>query len=137
MPASMDSTVHALIGHGAGASDPYLVAIGRSDVTVPLLPKVLFEYGLLGLVGILLPLVLLLMGGLRFRPWTAGVVLAYLYVNASFIQSTLVFVTLFWVTMLPPRDGRAVGEEEPEDVPRARPPVRPPALVGAGAPPTP
>ena len=112
MPPSMDTTVHALIGHGAGAADRYLLAVDRADVTVPLVPKVLFEYGLLGLVGILLPLVLLLVGGLRFRPWAAGVVLAYLYVNASFIQSTLVFLTLFWVTLLPPRDGRAVGRNE-------------------------
>lgn len=101
LPPSFEDPVEAAVGHGAGAADGYLIDIGRPDTTAPVFPKVLFEYGLLGIVGILLPLVLYLGAGAIARPWSIGLLIAYLYVNASFLQNTQVFLTLFWMTLLP------------------------------------
>ncbi|SEP21363.1 hypothetical protein [Trujillonella endophytica] len=101
LPPAVEDTPRAIVGHGAGAADDYLIDIGKLDATAPVVPKVLYEYGILGLLGILLPLVLFLGGGAVPRPWTIGLLVAYLYVNASFLQSTQVFLTLFWMTLLP------------------------------------
>lgn len=107
IPPSLDDATSAAIGHGAGTADGFLISQGLFDVTAPVLPKVLYEYGLLGIAGIVLPLLLLLLSGVRARPWAAGLLIAYFYVNASLLQSTLVFATLFWISLQPARTATA------------------------------
>jgi hypothetical protein len=102
LPASMDSPFHALFGHGAGASDAYLGALNLAEITRPIIPKVLFEYGMLGAVGIVAVLVVLLGSGLRERPWMIGFVVCYFFINASFLVSTLALFTYFWMALVPP-----------------------------------
>lgn len=101
LPPAVEATVPATVGHGAGTANDYLESVGMASVTQPLIPKVLFEYGLVGLLGILLPLLGLLLTGVRRHPWTAGLLLLYVYVNASFLQHTQVFLTLFWILLVP------------------------------------
>ncbi|KQS68805.1 hypothetical protein [Modestobacter sp. Leaf380] len=114
LPPTFEDYTTTLIGHGAGTADDYLIDVGLIDVTAPLVPKVLYEYGLVGAVGILALLVVFLAVEVRRRPWTVGIFLLFLYVNASFLQSTLVFITLFWISLMPPTD--EPGDVQPEDL---------------------
>ncbi|RBY87378.1 hypothetical protein [Blastococcus sp. TF02A-26] len=98
---SVDGPLVAAVGHGAGSANDYLIAVGTPEVTQPIVPKVVFEYGMVGALGILMVLLVTLGKGVRARPWTAGLLLLYLYVNASFLESTTVFMTLFWISLLP------------------------------------
>ncbi|WP_347059034.1 hypothetical protein ABC795_01440 [Blastococcus sp. HT6-30] len=118
LPPSFDDEIPAAIGHGAGTADNYLISEGLGAITQPLMPKVLYEYGILGVLGILVVLLFLLLVGVRARPWTAGLLLLYVYVNASFLQHTQVFLTLFWILMLPPLRNRG-----PAEVSRGEPPA--------------
>jgi hypothetical protein len=119
LPPSIEDPVSTAVGHGAGVANDFLTSIGMGDVTTPVVPKIFYEYGLVGLLGILGVLLLLLGRGVRQRPWTAGLLLLYLYVNASFLQHTQVFLTLFWICLIPvaarsyDRGGR--GEPGPAD----------------------
>ncbi|GAA4674688.1 hypothetical protein [Frondihabitans cladoniiphilus] len=103
LPASLDSPFHALLGHGAGTSDDFLNSIGAGDVTRAVFPKILFEYGMLGFLGIGIVLLVVMIAALRSRPWLVGLVLAFFFLNASLLQAELVFVTLFWLTIIPGR----------------------------------
>lgn len=104
LPPSFETPFQALFGHGASSSDPYLDTRGLIDVTRPIVPKVLFEYGLLGAVGIILVLLVVFVAGLRGRLWLIGLLPAYFVINASFLQAELAFATYFWLTMLPRDD---------------------------------
>jgi hypothetical protein len=120
VPPAFEDWTTSLVGHGAGLADDHLIDEGLRNVTAPLVPKVLFEYGLVGAVGILAVLVVFLAVESWRRPWTIGLFLLFLYVNASFLQSTLVFITLFWVTLLPAvRDLRTPARDD------GPPPARP------------
>jgi hypothetical protein len=120
LPPSVEDPVSAAVGHGAGVANDFLIAERMGDVTTPVVPKVTYEYGLVGLLGILGVLVLLLGRGVLRRPWTAGLLLLYLYVNASFLQHTQVFITLFWICLIPadPRPDDD-AEQPPERAARA------------------
>jgi hypothetical protein len=101
LPVSLEDAPHAAFGHGAGSADDFFIEAGRGDATQPIIPKILFEYGLVGVVGILLPLLVVFAGSLRSRPWTVGLVLLFVFVNASFLQAVLVLFTFFWMTLMP------------------------------------
>ena len=103
IPPALDDPVGAAFGHGAGSADDYLLTVGKDQVTGPVIPKVLYEYGLVGALGILAALIAFLGGQVRTRPWTVGLLVAYVYVNASFLQNTLVLTTLFWISLMPAR----------------------------------
>ena len=90
-----------------------VLTVGKDQVTGPVIPKVLYEYGLVGALGILAALIAFLAGQVRTRPWTVGLLVAYVYVNASFLQNTLVLATLFWISLMPARPGREDAEELP------------------------
>lgn len=115
LPQAVEDPLVAAIGHGAGSADDYLTRTGTPEVTQPIVPKVLFEYGALGALGILVVLLVTLGNGVRARPWTAGLLVLYLYVNASFLESTTVFMTLFWITLLP-----AASADRPSEVHQSR-----------------
>ena len=127
VPPSLEDGVSAALGHGAGTADDFLVSEGLGAVTQPVVPKVLYEYGLIGILGILLPLMFLLLAGVRTHPWTAGLLLLYVYVNASFLQHTQVFLTLFWILMLPP-----LRSHGPADVARQGPGAQPDSPSSTG-----
>ncbi|WP_175562768.1 hypothetical protein [Geodermatophilus nigrescens] len=124
LPPSIEDPVSAAVGHGAGTANDHLEAEGLTAVTQPIIPKVAFEYGLLGVVGILGALLLMLGRGVRDRPWTLGLLVLYVYVNASFLQHTQVFITLFFICLMP-----AVARPAPPGDPDER---RADDLVGAG-----
>ncbi|MGY1740267.1 MULTISPECIES: hypothetical protein [unclassified Blastococcus] len=123
LPPSVEDPQVTLVGHGAGSADDFLIDEGLYDVTAPIIPKVLYEYGVLGIVGVLMALVLCLALGVRGHPWAVGLLLLYVYVNASFLQHTQVFLTLFWLLLMPPEPlralaGRAPRPQEPTPEPR-------------------
>ncbi|CAB4934931.1 MAG: hypothetical protein F2825_11490 [Actinobacteria bacterium] len=101
LPPSVADVGTAFTGHGAGSAEDYLRENGLSSVTAPLLPKVAYEYGILGVVGIVGALVALLAAAAVRRPWIVGVAVLFLYVNASFLQNTLVMMAFFWASFLP------------------------------------
>ncbi|RKR73551.1 hypothetical protein [Frondihabitans australicus] len=102
LPASFDSPFHTLFGHGSGTADDYLNGLGLSDITRATIPKILFEYGMAGAVGILGVICVLFALGLAGRPWLLGLAFAFLFLNASLLQAELVFCTVFWLNILPP-----------------------------------
>ncbi|GAA4674662.1 hypothetical protein GCM10025780_18940 [Frondihabitans cladoniiphilus] len=101
LPASLDSPFHTLFGHGASTSDPFLDNQGLIAVTRPIVPKVLFEYGMLGAVGIVLVLLVLFVGGLRHNVWMLGLLPTYFVINASFLQAEIAAFTIFWLCLIP------------------------------------
>lgn len=117
LPPSLEDELTAAIGHGAGTADDFLLSEGLGAITQPLVPKVLYEYGLVGFLGILVPLMFLLLAGVRARPWTAGLLLLYVYVNASFLQHTQVFLALYWILLLPPLHTRRPADAREPDPP--------------------
>uniref|UniRef100_UPI001B316B74 hypothetical protein n=1 Tax=Naasia sp. SYSU D00057 TaxID=2817380 RepID=UPI001B316B74 len=103
LPASLDTPFATLFGHGAASAEDYLLSLGTPEVTSPVIPKILYEYGLLGALGVMGVLLVLLSLPLTHRPWLVGLWATYFFINASLLQATLVFVTLFWLMLLPPR----------------------------------
>jgi len=109
VPESVDSPLHAIIGHGAGTAGAYLQSVNLTAVTEPAIAKVFYEYGAVGIIGIIVPLLAILFIGLRSRPWMFGLVVAFVFINASLLLTTLVFFTLFWIVLVPLSGRRSVG----------------------------
>lgn len=131
LPATFDSPFHALFGHGAGNSDHYLdVVRNLIEVTRPAIPKVFFEYGVLGALGIAGALAAIMITGLRERPWMVGVLITYFFINASLLQPTLSLFALFWLVLLPAKGERRTprySRRERDSVPEPpSPPVEAP-----------
>lgn len=109
LPAWPATALDALIGHGAGSSGDFLSRSGDGLVTTPIIPKIAFEYGALGLAGMLLPLAVLVAREAAKRPWLLGFVLTFFFVNASFLLAILVYLLILFLVILPPetqiRDG--------------------------------
>lgn len=103
---SFDSPFHTLFGHGSGSAGNFLSSAGLGEVTQPPLPKVIYEYGVLGGVGILAVLVIIVFVGVRHHPWLAGIIPSFFFINASLLLATLVYFTLFWLALVP-RDVQA------------------------------
>jgi hypothetical protein len=104
LPATLDDPFAAAFGHGAGSSDQYLDGLHLQEVTRPVIPKVLYEYGLVTGGVILVALLALLLWAVSRRPWTAGIVIVFLFVNASLLVPVLVIFTFFWLQYLPEDD---------------------------------
>jgi hypothetical protein len=102
LKAAVDGPFFTLFGHGAGTADTFLDVRGLGQITRPIVPKVVFEYGTLGAIGIILVILVLFSVRLRGRVWMFGLLPAYFIINASFLQAELALFTIFWLTTLPP-----------------------------------
>lgn len=104
LPASFDDPFHTFFGHGAGSAGSYYSSEGLKLLTQPIIPKVFYEYGLLGAVGIAGTIIVLLLINSKSRLWLFGLVIGFIFVNASLLLATLVIFTFFWLQLMPLRE---------------------------------
>lgn len=104
LPRWFDTPMHALVGSGAGSAQRIIVEqVGSAPVIVPVLPKLLVEYGLVGTVPVLAFLIVLTARRIWWSPWAAGLMPVYLIVNASLLVATLAATAYVFASMLVPR----------------------------------
>ncbi len=96
VPPPLQHVASALVGEGAGSTSDWIAA--HIPVTEPLLatvfPKILFEFGLLGIVGMLVPLMVLFLAPLRRQPEMFGVAVAFFVVNGSLLTPLMVYLAV-------------------------------------------
>lgn len=115
-----------LLGNGAGAADAYVRTIRSEDLLAPVLPKVLFEYGLVAAIPLVAMLCSMFLS--RVPKWVVGAGLALIYwvINASLLVAMLPLSLFVFVTAWAPlRDrsrtaARAGGPAPPGRWPGAR-----------------
>lgn len=103
-PAYVGSPVAALLGQGAGSAPRVIEEqVGSLAVIVPVVPKLLVEYGWIGAIPVLAFLCHVVLGRIRQAPWAPAQLVVFLFINASLLQPTLVFiVTTLCVTFVRP-----------------------------------
>jgi hypothetical protein len=104
VPAWSSGPESVVLGNGAGSVTDYFRSTGVSAegsraAFVPAVPKLLYEYGWLGGVPMLVFLLRTFLSRARSLPWLPGILVCYFVVNASLQQATLAataFVFLWW-----------------------------------------
>jgi hypothetical protein len=129
-PAWLDDPVGLLLGNGAGSATDVVAASSVDGVLAPVLPKVFFEYGVIGAMAFLVFILWSLGAGGGERPWAAGILVSYLALNAAFLQETFALSTILFVHLLrqpvpsleprPPGRSPKVGPRQPSSRPRRR-----------------
>jgi hypothetical protein len=99
-PAWLDDPVGLLLGNGAGSATDIVAASSVPGVLAPVLPKVFFEYGVIGAMAFLVFVLWSLVAGGGERPWAAGILASYLALNAAFLQETFALSTILFVHLL-------------------------------------
>jgi hypothetical protein len=99
-PAWLDDPVSLLLGNGAGSATDIVAASSVPGVLAPVLPKVFFEYGVIGAMAFLVFVLWSLGAGGGERPWAAGILVSYLALNAAFLQETFALSTILFVHLL-------------------------------------
>lgn len=99
LSAYASSPLSAAFGNGAGSSERF-VGEAAPGVIVPAVPKLLYEYGVVGALcaGAFL-LFVMMRDGLR-TPWFAGLFLTYFFVNAALLLTLLAVVTYLFLSTL-------------------------------------
>lgn len=116
VPPSLQDALHALVGHGAGAASDYIARTTTQPLLATAFPKVLFEFGLIGVVGVLLPLLILLASPLRRQPELIGLVAAFFVVNASLLTPLTVYLVVLLLLWMPDMAERGSGREDLADI---------------------
>jgi hypothetical protein len=93
--------VSIFFGHGAGAATDLVVRLDLGALLTPVIPKALYEYGIVGAVPLLLFLGWLLLPGMSGRPWAGGLLLGYFLINAALLQATLALGTIVLIALFP------------------------------------
>jgi hypothetical protein len=99
-PPWLDDPVGLLLGNGAGSATDIVAASSVPGVLAPVLPKVFFEYGVIGAMAFLVFVLWSLVAGGGERPWAAGILVSYLALNAAFLQETFALSTILFVHIL-------------------------------------
>jgi hypothetical protein len=108
IPPVLEDPVAMVVGFGAGRASDYASDFGPDALIVPYVPKLLFEYGLVGTAAFSLFALSVFLTGVR-RPLVPGLLLAYFVVNAAFLQAPIALTTiLFIVTLRPTKQLSAV-----------------------------
>ncbi|WP_346621233.1 hypothetical protein [Blastococcus montanus] len=102
MPTVISDAATFLFGQGAGVADDIIAATGASGVLAPVLAKLLVEYGAIGTAGFLLFIFHSLGAPSVRRPWAAGILVAYFFVNAALLQYTLATFAIILLGLLRP-----------------------------------
>ncbi len=89
-----------LLGHGAGSAIGLLGADETAGLLVPVVPKLLLEYGAIGAAVFVFFLLWSLLHGPGGQPWGAGLLACYFVLNASLLQVTLALTTIVFVHLL-------------------------------------
>jgi hypothetical protein len=98
--AWLDDPLGVLLGNGAGSATDIVAASPVSGVLAPVLPKLFFEYGVIGAMAFLLFFLWALCAGGGERPWAWGTLASYLALNAAFLQETFALSTILFVHFL-------------------------------------
>lgn len=101
IPPVLDDPSAMVVGFGAGRASDYASDFGPDSLIVPYLPKLLFEYGLVGTLAFSLFALSVFLTGVR-RPLVPGLLLAYFVVNAAFLQAPIALTTILFVVILRP-----------------------------------
>jgi hypothetical protein len=101
IPPVLDDPSAMVVGFGAGRASDYAADFGPDSLIVPYLPKLLFEYGLVGTLAFSLFALSVFLTGVR-RPLVPGLLLAYFVVNAAFLQAPIALTTILFVVILRP-----------------------------------
>jgi hypothetical protein len=117
-PAWLDDPLGVLLGNGAGSATDIVAASQVPGVLAPVLPKLFFEYGVIGAMAFLVFFLWALWSGGGERPWAAGILVSYLALNAAFLQETFALSTILFVYLL----GQLPHPRPPQP---AQPPRRP------------
>lgn len=103
-PAWLDDPLAVLLGNGAGSATDIVAASRVPGVLAPVLPKLFFEYGVIGAMAFLVFFLWALCSGGGERPWAGGILVSYLFLNAAFLQETFALSTILFVYLLAQRD---------------------------------
>jgi hypothetical protein len=120
IPELFKDPTSVIFGNGAGSATTFVAKVGSAGLLAPVVPKLLFEYGVLGSVLFLIFLVTSLMTGSHQMPWTLGVLVAYFVLNAALEQPTFALVTILFVRLLSAGGADAVLSQRPVDLIRTR-----------------
>ncbi|WP_222262183.1 hypothetical protein [Modestobacter marinus] len=106
----MQSVPTLLIGQGAGTADTLATTV-RADLVAPIIPKVVYEYGLITAVLLLAMLVSMTLS--RVPTWVvgAGLALVYWIVNPSLLVPLVPFTVFTFMTLWAPLRSPARGPD--------------------------
>lgn len=109
IPPVLEDPVAMLIGFGAGHAEGYASDFGPKSVLSPYLPKLLYEYGVIGTAAFSLFALSVFLTGIR-RPLVPGLLFAYFVLNAALLQAPIALTTILCIVVLRPtstlsRDG--------------------------------
>jgi hypothetical protein len=98
----LESPTTLLLGEGAGAADSYVQTVRAADLLAPVVPKILFEYGLVAAIPLVALLCSLFLA--RVPTWVlgAGLALVYWVINASLLVALLPFTLMVFSTLWAP-----------------------------------
>lgn len=105
LPAYTRDLPEMLLGHGAGSITTYFdETVGEVALIAPIPLKLLWEYGALGLAAFGVFLWTALRQGVSTRPWTPGLLVAYLLLNEALLQTTIALLTVLLLGLLGERE---------------------------------
>lgn len=88
------------VGNGAGSATRLTGADQVGGLLVPIVPKLLIEYGIVGTALFLFFLLWSLLQGPGGGPWAVGLLVSYLVLNAALLQVTLALSTIVFIHLL-------------------------------------
>lgn len=95
-----------LLGHGAGSITIYFdETLGEVALIAPIPLKLLYEYGVIGLIAFGGFLWMALRRGAPSRPWTPGLLVAYFLLNEALLQPTIALTALLILGLLNDHEG--------------------------------
>ena len=96
-----------LLGHGGGAADEFVRTLRSEDLLAPVLPKIMFEYGLVAAIPLTAMLCSMFLA--RVPTWVlgAGLALVYWVINASLLVALLPLTLFAFLTLWAPLRDRS------------------------------
>lgn len=102
VPSATEGVRTLLLGRGAGYAESVIERSGVPGVLAPVVPKLLVEYGMIGLLAFIVFIAPLLGRAKSRSPWTAGILIGYYLLNAALLQFTLAYCAIFFLVLLRP-----------------------------------
>ncbi len=112
LPAWLPDPWGVALGNGPGSATELLGSDRITGLIVPIVPKLLLEYGVVGAAVFGCFLVWSLLHGRAQPPWALGLLISYAVLNAAFLQVTLALSTIVFLCLLP------IGDSPPGSDPR-------------------
>ena len=126
LPRVTDSLPDVLFGHGAASADRLSAETIESGLITPPVPKLLFEYGMLGTIAVLVFLLVMFFADPIDLALSASLAAVYFVVNAGLLIPTLAMTAILFTSVLRTNVG-ARGQPGKVWLSTARSPELPPA----------